>query len=65
MNELYNKAKMAWGICMPRSLKALRLRDDEHVTSALWDVMNDITSPTWTIDTKIAWALLQGREVEE
>ena len=63
MNEMYCKAKMAWGACMPKQLKRLQNRDDEHVFEALKDVMGDILSDTWTIDAKIAWAIMQGRDV--
>lgn len=63
MNELYLKAKLAWGVAMPKQLKRLQNRDNEHVFEALKDVLNDITSTTWTTDAKIAWALMQGREV--
>ena len=57
-NELYFKAKMAWGACMPKQLKRLQKRDDEHVFEALKDVLNDITSDSWTTDSKIAWSIL-------
>ena len=63
MEELYYKAKMAWGTCMPKQLKRLQNRDDSHVYEALKDVLNDIMSDTWTIDAKIAWAIMQGREL--
>ena len=63
MNNLYFKAKMAWGVCLPKQIKRLHNRDDEHVFEALKDVLNDILSETWTIDSKIAWAIMQGREV--
>ena len=62
MNELYYKAKMSWGVCMPKQLRRLQNRDDEHVYGALKDVLNDVLSDTWTTDAKIAWALMQGRE---
>ena len=63
MNDLYYKAKMAWGVAMPKQLKRLQIRDDEHVFEALKDVLNDVLSETWTTDAKIAWALMQGRDV--
>lgn len=62
MNELYNKAKLSWGACMPRQISGLHYRDDEHVYNALIDVLNDVTSTNWTTDAKIAWALMQGRD---
>lgn len=64
MEDLYYKAKMAWGACMPKQLRRLQNRDNEHVFEALKDVLNDILSDTWTTDAKIAWAIMQGREVE-
>ena len=63
MNDLYYHAKMAWGASMPKQLKRLQNRDDTHTLQALYDVLNDILSDTWTIDAKIAWALIQGRSV--
>ena len=63
MNEMYYKAKMAWGVAMPKQLKRLQNRDDAHVYEALKDVLNDVTSDNWTVDAKIAWAIMQGREV--
>ena len=62
-NELYFKAKMAWGVCLPKQLKRLQNRDDEHVFEALKDVLGDILSDNWTTDAKIAWAIMQGRDV--
>ena len=63
MNDLYCRAKMAWGVAMPKPIKRLQNRDDDHVAQALYDVLNDVLSETWTIDAKIAWSLLQHREV--
>lgn len=63
MDDLYFKSKMAWGACMPKQLKRLQNRDDAHVFEALKDVLNDIMSETWTTDARIAWAIMQGREV--
>lgn len=62
MNEMYYKAKMAWGVCLPKPLKRLQNRDDEHVFEALKDVLRDVTSDTWTTDARIAWSIMQGRE---
>lgn len=64
MNSLYYEAKMAWGVCMPKQLKRLQNRDDEHVFEALNDILNDICSSTWTIDSKIAWRILTRRNDE-
>ena len=58
MDTLYRKAKMQWGAAMPKQLRRLQIRDDEHVMEALRDVMHDVMSDTWTIDAKIAWALM-------
>ena len=63
MNDLYCRAKMAWGASMPKQLKRLQNRDDIHTLQALYDVLHDILSDTWTIDAKIAWSLIQGRSV--
>ena len=63
MEKLYNEAKMAWGACMPKQLKRLQNRDDEHVFNALKDVMHDVMSDTWTIDSKIAWSLMTNGRV--
>lgn len=63
MNKLYCDAKMKWGVSMPKQLKRLQNRDDDHVRQALYDILRDITSPTWTIDASIAWAILQRRDV--
>ena len=64
MNNLYYEAKMAWGVAMPKQLKRLQNRDDAHVFEALKDVLNDILSDTWLVDSKIAWELLtRGRVV--
>ena len=64
-NEMYFKAKMAWGVCLPRPLKRLQNRDDDHVYEALRDVLEDIMSETWTRDARIAWAIMQGRDVND
>ena len=61
--NLYHKAKMAWGLSMPKQLSKLTIRDDEHVRKALEAVMRDVISDNWTKDAKIAWAILQGREI--
>lgn len=61
--DMYFKAKMAWGVCMPKQLKKLSNRDNAHVFEALKDVLNDVTSDTWTTDSKIAWAIMTEREV--
>lgn len=63
MNDMYYKAKMAWGVAMPVQLKQLKNRDDEHVIEALQNVLGDITSDNWKVDSKIAWAIMQGRDV--
>lgn len=63
MESLYRKAVCVWGAAIPRQLKQLRDRSDESVFYALDAVIGDFMSPTWTIDAKIAWALMQGREV--
>ena len=62
MFELYRKAVLKWGQALPVQLKCLKDRSDESVFYALQEVLGDITSETWTIDSKIAWALMQGRE---
>ena len=62
MFELYRKALSKWGQAMPVQLKALKDRSDEAVFEALKEVIGDVESETWTIDAKIAWALMQGRE---
>ena len=51
MDNLYRKAKMEWGVCMPRQLRRLQNRDDEHVFEALKDVLTDILSDNWLIDS--------------
>ena len=61
MDTLYYEAKMAWGQAMPKQLRRLQNRDDAHVYEALKDVLNDVLSDTWTVDAKIAWAIMQGR----
>lgn len=63
MGTLYRKAVQAWGAAMPPQLKNLRIRTDDIVYDALLAVLNDITSPNWTADSRIAWALMQGRAV--
>lgn len=63
MHDLYYRAKMQWGVSMPKPLKRLQNRDDDHVRQALYDILNDIMSPTWTIDASIAWKILQNRDV--
>ena len=60
MDNLYRKAKMEWGVCMPRQLRRLQNRDDEHVFEALKDVLTDILSDNWLIDSKIAWRIMTG-----
>ncbi len=62
--ELYRKAVLAWGLALPESLKRLQNRSDGSVYEALVAVLNDVTSPSWTTDAKIAWALMQGREIQ-
>lgn len=63
MFELYRKALSKWGQALPMQLKGLKDRSDEAVFDALKEVIGDVTSETWTIDSKIAWALMQGRDV--
>jgi len=60
--SLYRSAVIAWGACMPKQLSELTDRSDETVAMALSAVIGDVCSATWTIDAKIAWDLLQGRE---
>ena len=60
--ELYRKALAAWGFAMPEQLKNLTDRSDEAVYSALNDVIGDMFSAHWVADSRIAWALMQGRE---
>ena len=62
MFELYRKALSNWGQALPPQLKGLKDRSDEAVFDALKEVLGDITSETWLIDSKIAWALMQGRD---
>lgn len=61
--NLYRKAVMAWGSAMPTQLKRLQDRSDEKVYEALVSVLNDILSESWTHDARIAWAIMQGREI--
>ena len=63
MFELYRKAVFAWGQAMPTQLKHLRDRSDDSVYAALQRVLEDVTSPTWEADSKIAWSLMQGRKI--
>lgn len=65
MNNMYYRAKMAWGAAMPKQLKRLQNRDDAHVYEALKDVLNDILSDSWTTDAKIAWAIMTGKEIQD
>lgn len=59
---MYRMAVLAWGACMPKQLQGLSDRSDPSVATALNAVIGDVTSPTWTRDAQIAWAILQGRE---
>lgn len=59
---MYRMAVLAWGACMPNQLQTLSDRSDDSVSKALSAVIGDVTSPTWTRDAQIAWAILQGRE---
>lgn len=61
MDELYNKAKLAWGITMPREVRQLPIRDDDHVMIALQAVIYNMRSTTWEKDSRIAWRIMQGR----
>lgn len=64
MNDMYCKAKLAWGLAMPEPLKQLRNRDDDHVMDALRDVIYNVTSESWTTDARIAWTIMQGRDIQ-
>ena len=60
---MYDKAKFSWGASMPKQIKRLQNRDDVHVVQALYDILADVMSSTWTIDAKIAWALLNDHPI--
>ena len=62
MFNLYKKALNKWGVALPTQLKYLKDRSDESVYNALQRVLEDVTSDTWEVDSKIAWALMQGRD---
>lgn len=64
MSNLYNEAKLKWGASMPKQIKRLQNRDDDHVAQALYDILADVFSSTWTLDAKIAWALLNDHPIE-
>ena len=64
MDSLYRMAIQAWGACTPEPLRRLQIRDDEHTLNALRDVLHDVTSPTWTVDAKIAWRLMNRGDNE-
>ena len=61
METLYKAALLRWGAALPEPLKRLKDRSDEGVVKALDAVLSDIFSDSWPDDSKIAWALLQGR----
>ena len=61
MNNLYDKALIAWGTALPKQLRELTDHSDWNVFNALKEVVGDIASDNWTIDSKIAWRLMQGR----
>lgn len=63
VESLYRKAVCAWGVAIPERIKQLENTSDESVYNALVDILGDILSPTWVSDSRIAWALMQGREV--
>lgn len=62
METLYRKAICAWGVSAPAKIVKTD-RSDDAVFNALVEIVGDIFSPTWERDSRIAWALLQGREV--
>lgn len=62
MESLYEKAEKVWKENKPTQIKALESRSDDCVFSALNDVLGDILSPSWETDSRIAWALMQGRD---
>ena len=61
METLYEKAVKCWKGKLPEQLAKLDAHDDDTVFSGLCAVLNDLFSPTWVDDARIAWALMQGR----
>ena len=60
--ELYKKAVKAWGRNLPQRLANLPDKSDDRVFTVLADILGDILAPDWETDSRIAWALMQGRE---
>lgn len=59
---MYARAVDLWGTKMPDRLKRCD-RSDSTVRAKLAEIIGDVTSPTWEKDSRIAWAILQGRSV--